>query len=82
MSASRARSGKDVPGGTSGRTCRAPTVSFVSRLPSRSNCLGSQAESGGCQGVISRTMALRIVSNLRMQATNATFFFLPAARRR
>ena len=36
----------------------------------------------GCQAVIVRIMALRFVSNLRMQATRTTFLALPAFKRR
>ena len=53
-----------------------------------SNCVGCQegwAISAGHEprhGELSLTMAFRIVSSLRMQATKATFFGLPAADRR
>ena len=53
-----------------------------------SNCLHhTSAETrrsmiSGCQTVIVRIIALRIVSNLRIQATKATFLALPASTRR
>jgi hypothetical protein len=49
-----------------------------------SNCLESQAVASAfcCHVVLVRIMALRIVRSLRMQAMSATFFGLPAARRR
>ena len=50
-----------------------------------SNCLQSQAVSGRlicCHVVFVRIMAFRIVSSLRLQATRATFFGLPAATSR
>ena len=49
-----------------------------------SNCVGCQAvaTAGGCQGVWSRSIAFSIVSSLRIQATSATFFALPAAHNR
>ena len=34
----------------------------------------------GLQAALSRTMALRTTTSRRMQATRATFFFLPRAR--
>ena len=54
-------------------------------LQQASNCVGCQAGwaiSAGHEprhGELSLTMAFRIVSSLRMQATKATFFGLPAA---
>ena len=53
-------------------------------VPGGSNCVGCQAvaTAGGCQGVWSRSIAFSIVSSLRIQATSATFFALPAAHNR
>lgn len=48
-----------------------------------SNCVACQAIFGSpTHGWPSRSMALRMVSNFRMHATNATFLALPAARKR
>ena len=52
------------------------------KLNGLSNCVQSQEEidkerSGSCQGVLSRTIALRITRSLRIQAIKATFFNLP-----
>ena len=51
------------------------------RRPNISNCLDCQADMG-FQRARCLTMALRIVSSLRMQAVMATFFGLPASTRR
>ena len=72
------------------RRRRVLVVTICSPSPSRavqraSNCVGCQAGwaiSAGHEprhGELSLTMAFRIVSSLRMQATKATFFGLPAA---
>ncbi len=50
-----------------------------------SNCLARQAltAAAGCrQGVRCWSIALRMIKSLCMQAVNATFFGLPALRRR
>ena len=63
-------------------TCSPRPMRTVQRA---SNCVGCQAGwaiSAGHEprhGELSLTMAFRMVSSLRMQATKATFFALPAA---
>src|SRR5688572_16346538 len=49
---------------------------FTEAPPRLSGCVGVQAFIG-CHGVLSRTMALRVVSSFRMTATRATFFGRP-----
>lgn len=61
--------------------------SRVSSRPARNNRPGCQAGAasivaGGCQGVPSRSMALTIVSNLRITAVTTTRLGLPLARQR
>ena len=62
---------------------REHAVAFKSMLRRRgiSNCCDCQVNTG-FQGACCLTMALRIVSSLRMQAVMATFFGLPASTRR
>jgi hypothetical protein len=48
----------------------------------RSNCVECQEGNTGCQDVLVRMIAFKIVNNLRIQATIATFFCLPALSRR
>jgi len=45
----------------------------------RSDCVGCQATKSGLHRVLVRSMAFKIVSNLRIQAVIATFLALPAA---
>jgi hypothetical protein len=55
-------------------------VGLVQQLAALSNCLESQVMDGAgadCQGVLDRTIALRIVRSFRMQATMATLGALP-----
>ena len=60
-----------------------PTISAMGV----SNCLESQVPSdkpwaARLNGLLSRTMAFKIVSSFRMHATNATFLSLPAVTKR
>jgi type I restriction enzyme R subunit len=59
-----------------------PSPASAGEGPGVSNCVPSQAGFmcfSGFHGVLSRSMAFRMTSNLRMQATMATFFGLPAS---
>ena len=66
---------------------RSVACGITSGLIRVSNCLESQAFAVTdslmecCHAVCVRTMTLRIVSSLRMHATSASFFGLPAATR-
>ena len=59
-------------------TVRGPSSNSTTSL---SNCCDCQGDTG-FQGACCLTMALRMVSSLRMQAVMATFFGLPASTRR
>src|ERR1700730_13092637 len=60
---------------------RAPHPNPLPVKNGESDCLAGQAVFG-CHGVLSRRIALRMVSSFRATATMATSLFLPAATSR